>query len=82
MITDKGVMNGDDVKSKKDLETLLIQNGGVCVQSPGDTTEIVIAAKKVIKVNNLIRQGIFDIVHYRWILECIQESTLLALEPK
>jgi hypothetical protein len=40
------------------------------------------ANEPVVKVNNIIQRGQYDVVHYNWILDCVAESTYLPLEPK
>lgn len=76
------VMNGDDQHSKNDLEASIHQNGGTIVQYPLDKNTFVIAAKKAVKVQNLISQEIYDVIHYNWLLECLSQKKLLPLEPK
>ncbi len=35
-----------------------------------------------LKVQNLISRELFDVVHYKWLLECVQKESLVALEPR
>ncbi|EGG24891.1 DNA ligase IV [Cavenderia fasciculata] len=81
------VINGDSrtslVASKARLETLIVENGGTKVQYPSPaTTKYVVSSREVVKIQNLIHDGHFDIVHYQWLLDCIQEGKVLPLSPK
>lgn len=38
--------------------------------------------RKVLKVQNLISHGDTDVVHCRWVRDCIAQQSLLSLEPK
>jgi DNA ligase-4 len=40
------IMNGDEEKSKREIELLVHENGGTIVQYPTDQTKVVIAAKR------------------------------------
>ena len=33
-------------------------------------------------MNNIIQRGLYDVVHYNWILDCVAENVYLPLEPK
>jgi hypothetical protein len=35
-----------------------------------------------LKVQNLMQKGTFDIVHLKWILDCVEKESLLPLEPR
>jgi len=76
------VINGDELHCKSDLEVLIYKHGGSYVQYPGDTTNYVIASRKVLRVQNLIASERFDILHSRWLIECAQERKWIPLEPK
>jgi hypothetical protein len=76
------VMNGDDEKPKAFLEQLIHEYKGATVQYPTTSTFCIIAARQTLKVQNLIRKGTFDIVHPKWLLDCIAKKTLVPLEPR
>ncbi|KAG7394227.1 DNA ligase (ATP) [Phytophthora boehmeriae] len=75
---------GDNVKnmSKQIVEKLLHSFGGTIVQNPiAESTSYVVAAGDAgFKVVNLKKQGLFNIVHLRWVLACVAESRLLPLK--
>ncbi|KAI8611855.1 ATP dependent DNA ligase domain-containing protein [Chytriomyces sp. MP71] len=57
---------------KHALESEIIKHGGSCVQNPRlGKTKYVLAEKPIIKVNNLIKDGLFDIVKPAWLLDCV-----------
>ena len=33
-------------------------------------------------MQNLISRELYDVVHYKWLLECVQRESLIALEPR
>jgi len=75
-------MNGDDTISKRDLETFIHKHGGTSVQYPTRDTFCVIAAREALKVRNLITKGDVDIIHYKWLSDCVQKEALISLEPR
>eukprot|EP01116_Phalansterium_solitarium_P022237 TRINITY_DN7271_c0_g1_i3.p1 TRINITY_DN7271_c0_g1~~TRINITY_DN7271_c0_g1_i3.p1 ORF type:complete len:974 (-),score=418.09 TRINITY_DN7271_c0_g1_i3:27-2948(-) len=76
------VVNGDELHSKRDIELLIHKNGGRLVQHAGADTRFVIAGRRVLKVANLVHQAAHDIVHYRWLFDCINDSAAKPLQPK
>ncbi|KAJ3026431.1 UNVERIFIED_CONTAM: DNA ligase (ATP) [Siphonaria sp. JEL0065] len=73
--------SGDCLKHK--LEREILVHGGTCVQNPKlEKTTCVIADKSVVKVANLMREGMFDIVKTMWILDSIEAKERLPLEPR
>ncbi|KAI9346479.1 ATP dependent DNA ligase domain-containing protein [Obelidium mucronatum] len=77
------VLSEDGVCLKHKLEREILKHGGTCVQNPkaGKTTCIV-ADKIVVKVKNLINEGIFDVVKTMWVLDSISAKERLPLEPR
>ncbi|KAG1693107.1 hypothetical protein DVH05_023887 [Phytophthora capsici] len=75
---------GNDVKqlSKQEVEKLLHSFGGTIVQNPisGTTHYVVAAGDAGFKVVNLKKQGIFNVVHIRWVFNCISASRLISLK--
>ncbi|DBA04437.1 TPA: hypothetical protein N0F65_010033 [Lagenidium giganteum] len=67
--------------SKQLLEKLLHSYGASIVQNPvvASTDYVIAASDSGIKVDNLKKQGLFNIVSVRWIYECIQMSRLIRL---
>ncbi|KAL6068764.1 DNA ligase, variant 2 [Balamuthia mandrillaris] len=76
------VMSGDHDLSKQQLETLIHEYGGTKVQHPTASTFCVIAARETLKVKNLIQRGVCDVVHYKWLLDCVHANKEVPLEPK
>lgn len=68
--------------SKQTVEKLLHSFGGTIVQNPiVESTSLVVAAGDAgFKVANLKKQGLFNIVHIRWVLGCLEHSRLLPLK--
>jgi DNA ligase-4 len=76
------VMNGDQQQTKSALELMIHSYKGSTVQYPTINTFCVIAARETLKVQNLISREMYDVVHYKWLLECVQKESLVALEPR
>ncbi|GAB6026089.1 DNA ligase (ATP) [Chamberlinius hualienensis] len=74
------VINGLN-KSKPDLEKLIVEYGGSLVQNPGVKTFSVIADQRSLRVANLIKANLYDIVKSSWLLNCLQENRLLTRLP-
>ncbi|KAE8910761.1 hypothetical protein PF005_g13072 [Phytophthora fragariae] len=67
--------------SKQTVEKLLHAFGGTIVQNPIESTDYVVAAGDAgFKVMNLKKQGLFNIVHIRWIFSCVAASRLVSLK--
>ena len=67
--------------SKQTVEKLVHFFGGNIVQNPIESTNYVVAAGDAgFKVVNLKKQGLYNIVHIRWILECVAASRLVPLK--
>ncbi|KYR02618.1 DNA ligase IV [Tieghemostelium lacteum] len=78
------VLNGGKGEySKMRLEIMIVENGGSKVQYPGEKTTYVLASKyDAVKIQNLVNHGSIDILHYQWLVDCIQETRLIPLGPK
>ncbi|CAI2176822.1 16107_t:CDS:10 [Funneliformis geosporum] len=70
--------------TKADFERMIKEHGGSYSQHPGNDSEIRLIAEDAsnFRVKNLINQGVRDIIHPRWILECINAFKLIPLSPK
>ncbi|EEY65982.1 DNA ligase, putative [Phytophthora infestans T30-4] len=68
--------------SKQTVEKLLHSFGGAIVQNPiaGSTHYVVAAGDSGFKVVNLKKQGLFNVVHIRWVFNCIVASRLVSLK--
>ncbi|POM75363.1 DNA ligase [Phytophthora palmivora] len=68
--------------SKQTVEKLLHSFGGTIVQNPiAGTTHYVFAAGDAgFKVANLKKQGLFNIVHIKWVFSCVAASRLVSLK--
>jgi len=77
------VYTGDAQYSKQQLEQLIKRHGGTVVQEPSpDTYGVIAATDENVKVRNLKRHGEWNVLHYRWLLECASADRLVELEPK
>ncbi|KAL3673389.1 hypothetical protein V7S43_001102 [Phytophthora oleae] len=68
--------------SKQAVEKLLHSFGGTIVQNPisGTTHYVVAAGDAGFKVVNLKKQGLFNVVHIRWVFNCVAASRLTSLK--
>ncbi|CAH0491228.1 unnamed protein product [Peronospora farinosa] len=67
--------------SKQTVEKLVHSFGGNIVQNPIESTDYVVAAGDAgFKVVNLKKQGLYNIVHIRWIFKCVAASRLVSLK--
>ncbi|TDH65009.1 uncharacterized protein CCR75_000635 [Bremia lactucae] len=68
--------------SKQAVEKMLYSFGGTIVQNPiaGSTHYVVAAADAGLKVANLKKQGLFNVVHVKWIFHCLFVSRLVPLK--
>uniref|UniRef100_M4B6V2 DNA ligase n=1 Tax=Hyaloperonospora arabidopsidis (strain Emoy2) TaxID=559515 RepID=M4B6V2_HYAAE len=65
--------------SKQTVEKLLHALGGHVVQNPIEGTNYVVAAGDAgFKVANLKKQGVYNIVHIRWVYSCTAASRLVS----
>jgi hypothetical protein len=69
---------GRAVSRKADVELLIHQHGGECVQNPREDTDYVLAAKdhRHVKVNNMIAggEGERDLLDVCWLSRCVAEA--------
>ncbi|PIK37895.1 putative DNA ligase 4 [Apostichopus japonicus] len=64
------VVNGPPGKTKPELEKIVIELGGQIVQNPGQETLCVLADKVSLKLRNVIKSDVYDVVKASWLLEC------------
>ncbi|XP_071117642.1 DNA ligase 4-like [Haliotis cracherodii] len=60
------VINGPSDFTKHDMEKKVVEFGGTIVQNPGSSTFCVLAYKVIVRVNNLIKRDVYDIVKVDW----------------
>lgn len=70
-----------DLQLKKELETLVVQNGGNKVQNYLPNTTHVIAFKKDVRVNNILKKNDIDIYKPKWVQDCIKYKKLMPKTP-
>ncbi|EGC36387.1 hypothetical protein DICPUDRAFT_97591 [Dictyostelium purpureum] len=77
------VIKGNQQYTKSKLEIMIVELGGTKVQNPSkNNTHYVIGSKEVVKIQNLISSGFFDIVLFQWVVDCYNEQKLIPLGPK
>ncbi|XP_055945641.1 DNA ligase 4-like [Argiope bruennichi] len=69
------------LERKQAMEKLIVQHGGKCVQNPGNNTFCVVCDKTTVKVKNIIKTDMYDVVKCEWIDKCIQNQRLLSWIP-
>ncbi|KAJ8019961.1 DNA ligase 4 [Holothuria leucospilota] len=75
------VINGPPGKGKPELEKIVIEMGGQIVQNPGQETLCVIADKVNLRLRNIIRSDVYDVVKASWLLECKESKKHLPWLP-
>nr|CAG4712925.1 unnamed protein product [Naegleria fowleri] len=85
------VFNGDENFSKYEIEKLIVSNGGSKVQNPNDheNQHLIAANTNNITVKNWITSskakknplGDRDIIHYKWIIDSVSQSSIQRLHP-
>lgn len=76
------ILTGHQLLSKSELESKVVENGGLIVQHPGASTYCVIAAdKNSIRARNVIELNKYNVVKTAWIIECIEKHKLVKLCP-
>ncbi|XP_069127951.1 DNA ligase 4-like [Argopecten irradians] len=75
------VVNGPSAFPKHAIETKIVELGGRIVQNPGPTTFCVLADKVAVRVNNLIRRDVYDVVKVTWFQRCVQASRWIPWSP-
>lgn len=69
-------------KDKNDIEKRIYSLGGSFVQNPIDSTKYIIACStNHIKVKNLIKSSMYDIISVKWLLRCIEVNELIEPKP-
>ncbi|KAI8989544.1 hypothetical protein BDB01DRAFT_547497 [Pilobolus umbonatus] len=76
------IMEGTHLLSKKELERLVMENGGTCVQNQRKARYIVASNADTVRVQILIRTGKYNIVLPQFVIDCIQEKDLIDISPK
>eukprot|EP00005_Dracoamoeba_jomungandri_P014120 CAMPEP_0174278718 /NCGR_PEP_ID=MMETSP0439-20130205/61635_1 /TAXON_ID=0 /ORGANISM="Stereomyxa ramosa, Strain Chinc5" /LENGTH=611 /DNA_ID=CAMNT_0015371163 /DNA_START=565 /DNA_END=2397 /DNA_ORIENTATION=+ len=76
------VMSGDNKHSKSDIERVIYQLGGARVQYPNPRTFCVIAGRENLKLKNIIKSKILDVVNSKWVFDCLEKKKKLPFEPK
>ncbi|XP_076100664.1 DNA ligase 4-like isoform X2 [Mytilus galloprovincialis] len=75
------VVNGSSSFSKPEAEKKIIEYGGTIVQNPGSSTFCVLAEKVALRVTNLIKRDMYDIVKLEWFHRCIEGGTWVPWSP-
>lgn len=75
------VINGPPEFPKPEIEKKVVELGGTVVQNPGPTTFCVLAEKIAIRVTNLIKRNIYDIVKVDWFQKCVDAQRWLPWSP-
>ncbi|ESP05690.1 hypothetical protein LOTGIDRAFT_181463 [Lottia gigantea] len=75
------VINGSEDWPKPELEKKIVEYGGTIVQNPGGETYCILADKIAVRVNNLIKRNIYDIVKGTWFVRCIENETYIPWTP-
>ncbi|OWA54118.1 DNA ligase 4 [Hypsibius exemplaris] len=74
---------GDGTKhSKQDLERLVAENGGSCVQNPTVRTFCIICQKKTNRANNLFNQLKLNVVLPDWLVRCAEAKAFVPWQPE
>ncbi|CAF1107169.1 unnamed protein product [Rotaria magnacalcarata] len=72
------IMEGNEKHAKAELEKLVYENGGTCVQNALAKTHCVITDNpSSIRLRTLIKNKQVDIVHIAWLIRCIEQHNLL-----
>ena len=76
------IVNTDEQQASKNfLETVIVANGGSRVQNLMGTTTHLIAARADFRVRNTVAQYGMNVIHFSWILSCLERGFLVDLEP-
>nr|XP_055036477.1 DNA ligase 4 [Misgurnus anguillicaudatus] len=76
------VINGNDERSKAELEKDVARCGGIVVQNPGKDTYCVIAAVQNMRVKNLVSSNQHDVVWATWLVECLEKKQVVPWQPR
>ena len=76
------VMAVPDGKTKSEIETRVVQNGGKIVQNANKETFCVITDKLNLRLRNLIKADICDVVHISWFLKCVEDQKMTPWKPE
>ncbi|CAG8588571.1 7421_t:CDS:10 [Ambispora gerdemannii] len=71
-------------KSKQELQRQIKEHGGNLFQHPEGSPQIYVISDsdKYFSVKNLIKKEKCDIIHPRWITDCIEAGRVIPLNPK
>ncbi|XP_041359150.1 DNA ligase 4-like [Gigantopelta aegis] len=75
------VINGPLDHPKHELEKKVVEFGGTIVQNPGSNTFCVLVEKVAVRVNNLKKRDIYDIVKVSWFLKCVDAQRWMDWTP-
>lgn len=75
------VVNGSSSLPKPALEKKIIECGGTIVQNPGSSTFCVLAEKVALRVTNLIKRDMYDIVKIEWFERCMDAGHWVPWSP-
>eukprot|EP00752_Nemacystus_decipiens_P016381 g14643.t1 len=73
----KEVARGGEALGRNDMELLIRQHGGTVTANPMSKTTsfVVVGEKNTVRVKRIIATAQYNVVDYRWILECIERKT-------
>ncbi|XP_050403534.1 DNA ligase 4 [Patella vulgata] len=75
------IINGSSDWSKSELEKKVVEFGGTITQNPDTSTFCVLAEKIAVRVNNLIKCDLYDIVKVSWFVRCINGEKWIPWTP-
>lgn len=79
---DYSELSGKIYLDKNDVEKKIYSLGGKFVQNPIESTKYIIGCStNHIKVKNLIKSGVYDIICIKWLLRCIELNELIEPKP-
>jgi len=72
------VLEGNSKYSKSDLEKIIYENGGSCVQNALSKTFCVLTDNpSSIRLRTLIKNRQTDVVHINWLVRCVEQKKIL-----
>lgn len=75
------VGDGNEMYSKKALETKIYEHGGTTVQNPCSSTFCVLAAKLISKCKPYQEKDLYDIVKLDWLINCLNSKRFVQYKP-
>ena len=76
------VMSVPEDRTRKEFETSIVSNGGKIVQNANKDTFCVLTDKVNIRVKNLIKADICDVVHIEWLEKCVEGGKMSMWQPE